>query len=155
MLRASCQIRHGRIFSAPVRNQIHWALVSPVLFHMKCWRNGISSKMTQCLLGWRLTLAKLWLFEHASQLLNIPVKCHSVSPLHNTKILNSTFILMWYLQDWTLFNVLSVTEYTVQVLAMYYHIDDFGNIAQLAAIKVSRYLTFQLHLYTDYMHKVL
>jgi len=48
-----------------------------------------------------------------------------------------------------------VTEYTVQVLAMYYHIDDFGNIAQLAAIKVSRYLTFQLHLYTDYMHKVL
>jgi hypothetical protein len=64
---------------------------------MKCWRNGISSKMTQCLLGWRLTLAKLWLFEHASQLQNIPVKCHSVSTLHNTKILNSTFILMWYL----------------------------------------------------------
>jgi hypothetical protein len=36
LLRASCQIQHGRIFSAPVRNQIPWVLVSPVLFHMIC-----------------------------------------------------------------------------------------------------------------------
>jgi len=29
-----------------------------------------------------------------------------------------------------------VTEYAVQVLAMYYHIDEVGNISKLAIIKV-------------------
>jgi hypothetical protein len=80
LLRASYQIQHGRIFSAQVRNQIHWVLVSLGLCHMKCWRSGISSKMTQCLLEWRLTPARLWLFKFMSNLLNIPAIWYSKSP---------------------------------------------------------------------------
>lgn len=48
LLKASFQTQHGRTSKGPVGNLILWDLVFQNLSLMKCWRKGISWRMTQC-----------------------------------------------------------------------------------------------------------